>query len=112
MAETSTPKEPVAAPDEAGNASQSINPESPADADASPAEPKPQLSFKVIHGKNSWDIVMPADSLVSDLKVKLAGVTGIHSHLQKLLWRGTRLKLELARFDVGASQFGARNIWT
>lgn len=49
---------------------------------------KPPLVFKVVHGKNSWDITIPEDALVSDLKKKLEGLTGIHVNLQKLLWRG------------------------
>ncbi|KAJ3048447.1 Ubiquitin domain-containing protein ubfd1 [Rhizophlyctis rosea] len=51
-------------------------------------EQGPQITFKVTHQKQTYDITMADSKTIADLKTKIEEVSGVHVNLQKILYKG------------------------
>ncbi|KAI9093122.1 ubiquitin domain-containing protein UBFD1 [Phlyctochytrium arcticum] len=52
------------------------------------SEGMPTVTFKVVHGKRTYDVTFVTSRCVTDLKQKVEELTGIHANMQKLLFKG------------------------
>lgn len=48
----------------------------------------PKYTFKLTHGKQTYEITFPTGRSIADLKQHIESLTGVHANMQKLLYKG------------------------